>query len=242
MVHAPNGSRKDARTRFDAVPVSKVYVVDDDDAVRRALAALMESVGYETALFSSAAEYLAQFDPQAAGCLVLDIRMPEMTGLELQSALNERQARIPIIFITGHGDVPMAVEAMKKGAFGFIQKPFRDQDLLDRVNQALRRDSQDRADIERRKDSARHWATLTPRERDVCHLVVGGLSNKEIGEHLGLSERTVEIHRGRVMGKMGVRAVAQLVHQYALLPAGEWPANAVVSRPGPGAGEELEEE
>lgn len=213
-------------------PASRVYVIDDDDAVRRALAALMESVGYETALFSSATEYLAQFDPHAAGCLVLDIRMPEMTGLELQTALNERGAKAPIIFITGHGDVPMAVEAMKKGAFGFIQKPFRDQDLLDRVNHALRRDSQDRADIKRRSDSAQHWATLTPRERDVCHLVVGGLSNREIGDHLGLSERTVEIHRGRVMGKMGVRAVAQLVHKYALLPAGAWRADTISASAG----------
>lgn len=205
--------------------ISKVYVVDDDDAVRRALAALMESIGYECMLFASASDYLAQFDPNAAGCLVLDIRMPEMTGLELQSVLKQRNANIPIIFITGHGDVPMAVEAMKKGAFGFIQKPFRDQDLLDRVNHALRRDSQEREDIEKREDSAKCWETLTPRERDVCHLVVGGLSNKEVGEQLGLSERTVEIHRGRVMTKMGVRAVAQLVHKYALLPTSEWQAN-----------------
>lgn len=204
---------------------SKIYLVDDDDAVRRALAALMESVGYEPVAFASAREYLAQFDPQAAGCLVLDIRMPEMTGLELQDALRERGAAIPIIFITGHGDVPMAVEAMKKGAFGFIQKPFRDQDLLDRVNHALRRDIQSREDQQRRHDSARRWQTLTPREREVCHLVVGGLANKEIGDQLGLSERTVEIHRGRVMAKMGVRAVAQLVHKYALLPTAILHAN-----------------
>ncbi len=208
-----------------AAKVPKVYVVDDDDAVRRALAALMESVGYEPMAFASAREYLEQFDAQAAGCLVLDIRMPEMTGLELQDALRARNAAIPIIFITGHGDVPMAVEAMKKGAFGFIQKPFRDQDLLDRVNHALRRDGQSREDQQRREDSAKRWQTLTPREREVCHLVVGGLANKEIGDQLGLSERTVEIHRGRVMSKMGVRAVAQLVHKYALLPTDVLHAN-----------------
>ena len=130
-----------------------------------------------------------------------------------------------VILLTAYSSVEMAVEAMKKGAFGFIQKPFRDQDLLDRVNHALRRDSQEREDIEKREDSAKCWETLTPRERDVCHLVVGGLSNKEVGEQLGLSERTVEIHRGRVMTKMGVRAVAQLVHKYALLPTSEWQAN-----------------
>jgi FixJ family two-component response regulator len=219
----------------------KVYVVDDDDAVRRALAALMESVGYECVSFGSAREYLDQFDPGQAGCLVLDIRMPEMTGLELQDVLRERGATIPIIFITGHGDVPMAVSAMKKGAFGFIQKPFRDQDLLDRVNHALRRDSYIREDQQRREDSARRWQTLTPREREVCHLVVGGLANKEIGEQLGLSERTVEIHRGRVMSKMGVRAVAQLVHKYALLPPSVWQSIQASPTPATDADEPLEE-
>jgi FixJ family two-component response regulator len=118
----------------------------------------------------------------------------------------------------------MAVEAMKKGAFAFIQKPFREQDLVDRVNHALRHDRNTREDLERREDSYSRWQTLTPREREVCHLVVGGLSNKEVGEQLGLSERTVEIHRGRVMAKMGVRAVAELVHKYALLPSREWDA------------------
>ena len=209
----------------------KVYVVDDDDAVRRALTVLMESIGYDCVAFSSATEYLTQFEPAQAGCLVLDIRMPEMTGLELQLALNEKGARIPIIFITGHGDVPMAVEAMKKGAFGFIPKPFRDQELVDRVNHALRRDENEREASEKRADSLRRWQTLTPRERDVCHYVVGGLSNKEVGDQLDLSERTVEIHRGRVMQKMGVRAVAQLVHKYALLPAEEWQGSSGIQPP-----------
>lgn len=198
-----------------------VFVVDDDDAVRRALTALMESIGYDCETFATATEYLEQFDAQRPGVLVLDIRMPEMTGLELQVKLNERGVRIPIIFITGHGDVPMAVEAMKKGAFGFIQKPFRDQDLIDRVNHALRRDAVEREEQEKRNDTSRRWHSLTPRERQVCHLVVAGHANKEVGEQLGLSERTVEIHRGRVMQKMGVRAVAQLVHKYASLSEAE---------------------
>lgn len=198
-----------------------IFVVDDDDAVRRALTALMESIGYECQTYGTATEYLRQFDPQSPGVLVLDIRMPEMTGLELQAKLNELGTRIPIIFITGHGDVPMAVEAMKKGAFGFIQKPFRDQDLIDRVNHALRRDALEREEQEKRDETSRRWQSLTPRERQVCHLVVAGQANKEIGEELGLSERTVEIHRGRVMQKMGVRAVAQLVHKYASLSDAE---------------------
>jgi FixJ family two-component response regulator len=145
------------------------------------------------------------------GCLILDIRMPEMSGLELQHELQRRGLRIPVIFVTGHGDVPMAVEAMKNGAFDFVQKPFRDQDLLDRVNRALQSDAAQRAEMSDHDEVLKRWDTLTPREKEVMALIVEGKANKVIALDLNLSERTVEIHRARVMEKMKARSVAQLV-------------------------------
>jgi FixJ family two-component response regulator len=188
-----------------------VYIVDDDDGVRRALGALMESVGYMHAAHVSAVEFLRHYDAAMPGCLILDIRMPEMSGLELQHELQRRGLRIPVIFVTGHGDVPMAVEAMKNGAFDFVQKPFRDQDLLDRVNRALQSDAAQRAEMSDRDEVLKRWNTLTPREKEVMALIVEGKANKVIALDLNLSERTVEIHRARVMEKMKARSVAQLV-------------------------------
>jgi len=197
-----------------------VYVADDDEGVRKALSVLLQSVGYRSAAFGSAPEFLQQYDPEAPGCLILDIRMPDMSGLELQEELNRRGSILPVIFITGHGDVPMAVDAMKKGAFDFIQKPFRDQDLLDRVNRALQADADTRQALSQRDDLRRREASLTPREREVMALIVDGRANKVIAQDLKLSERTVEIHRSRVMEKMGARSVAQLVKMaLALVPA-----------------------
>jgi FixJ family two-component response regulator len=170
-----------------------VYVIDDDDGMRRALSLLLSTVGYKTLAYANPGDFLAQFDADAHGCLVLDIRMPGMSGLELQQHLNRTGSMLPVIFITGHGDVPMAVQAMKEGAFEFIQKPFRDQDLLDRINHV------------------RRLASLTPRERQVMAMVVDGAANKVIAIDLELSERTVEIHRAKVMEKMGARSVAHLV-------------------------------
>jgi FixJ family two-component response regulator len=168
-------------------------------------------VGYATRTFGNPHDFLAQFKPDAAGCLVLDIRMPGMSGLELQQQLNRIGSMLPVIFITGHGDVPMAVQAMKEGAFEFIQKPFRDQDLLDRVNHALQQDAQSRTTLARRAEVLKRLESLTARERQVMALVVDGAANKVIAIDLKLSERTVEIHRAKVMDKMGARSVAHLV-------------------------------
>jgi two-component system, LuxR family, response regulator FixJ len=192
-------------------PSSTVYIVDDDDGMRRALALLLGTVGYETVTFSDPTEFLAKFDSETHGCLVLDIRMPGMSGLELQQHLNRKGSMLPVIFITGHGDVPMAVQAMKEGAFEFIQKPFRDQDLLDCINHALKQDAENRDAVARRADVLRRLESLTPRERQVMDMVVEGVANKVIAIDLDLSERTVEIHRSKVMEKMGARSVAHLV-------------------------------
>ncbi|HXQ64596.1 MAG TPA: response regulator FixJ [Steroidobacteraceae bacterium] len=188
-----------------------VFVVDDDDAVRTSLRLLLKSVGLPVETFGSAQEFLDAFDAERAGCLVLDIRMPGMSGLELQQRLNEIHAIIPIVFITGHGDVPMAVEAMQHGAVDFIQKPFRDQDLIDRINQALEKDRDNRAGLKERDAIRRRMQQLTPREREVLNLVTQGKANKVIAGDLNVSQRTVEIHRARVMEKMGASSLAYLV-------------------------------
>jgi two-component system, LuxR family, response regulator FixJ len=194
-----------------------IYVVDDDDGMRRALDTLLSTVGYKTAVFSRPSEFLTQFKPEAHSCLVLDIRMPEMSGLEVQQQLNRRGSMLPVIFITGHGDVPMAVQAMKEGAFEFIQKPFRDQDLLDRINHALKLDADNRTNAARRSDVQHRLESLTPREKQVMNFIVDGSANKVIAIDLGLSERTVEIHRAKVMEKMGARSVAHLVKLHLTL-------------------------
>jgi len=194
-----------------------VYVVDDDDGMRRALDTLLSTVGYKTAVFSRPSEFLANFKADSPGCLVLDIRMPDMSGLEVQQHLNRMGSMLPVIFITGHGDVPMAVQAMKEGAFEFIQKPFRDQDLLDRINHALKQDAENRNTVARRAEVLHRLESLTPRERQVMDLVVDGAANKVIAIDLDLSERTVEIHRAKVMEKMGARSVAHLVKLHLTL-------------------------
>jgi two-component system response regulator FixJ len=188
-----------------------IFIVDDDAAVRDALKLLLRSVGQAVETFGSAQEFLDAYSEDRPGCLVLDIRMPGMSGLELQQKLNEKHSILPIIFITGHGDVPMAVEAMQAGAVDFIQKPFRDQDLIDRINQALEKDSANRAALGERNDIRRRLETLTPREREVLDLVVHGKANKVIAGDLKLSQRTVEIHRARVMEKMQASSLAHLV-------------------------------
>ena len=194
-----------------------IFVVDDDDAMRRALGILLGTVGHKTAVFALPSEFFARFKTDEPGCLILDIRMPEMSGLEVQQQLNRLGAMLPVIFITGHGDVPMAVQAMKEGAYQFIQKPFRDQELLDHINHALKCDRDNRRDLARRADVQRRTETLTPREKQVMDLVAEGEANKVIAIDLGLSERTVEIHRAKVMEKMGARSVAHLVKMHMTL-------------------------
>jgi two-component system, LuxR family, response regulator FixJ len=188
-----------------------VFIVDDDDGVRSSIRLLLKSIGLTATPMASAQEFLAAFDPAQPGCLVLDIRMPAMSGMELQQQLNLRGATIPVIFITGHGDVPMAVEAMQHGAFDFLQKPFRDQDLIDRVQKALARDRDTRAALQKHDQIRDKLASLTPREREVLELMTKGKQNKVMAVDLGLSQRTVEIHRAHVMEKMGASSVAQLV-------------------------------
>jgi two-component system response regulator FixJ len=188
-----------------------VFIVDDDEAVRNSLRLLVKSVGLSATALASAQEFLASYDPLQPGCLVLDVRMPGMSGLELQQRLNLRGAVIPVIFITGHGDVPMAVEAMQQGAFDFLQKPFRDQDLMDRIQRALEKDRANRAELGERSHIREQHETLTPREREVLAMVASGKANKAMAADLGLSQRTIEIHRARVMEKMGASSLAQLV-------------------------------
>jgi RNA polymerase sigma factor (sigma-70 family) len=188
-----------------------VFIVDDDQAIRHAMELLMRSVGLDYEIFHSGDEFLAGFSADRPGCLVLDIRMPGLGGLELQQRLIDLHSTLPIIFITGHGDVPMAVEAMQKGAVDFIQKPFRDQDLLDRIHEALKTDRERRSEREEQEEIADRLDKLTKREREVMDLVVTGKPNKVIAYELGVSQRTVEIHRARVMEKMEARSLAELV-------------------------------
>ena len=188
-----------------------VYVVDDDEAVRDSLKVLLSSVGLSSRAYASAPSFLEDHDSDQHSCLVADIRMPGMSGLDLQDELNRRASTIPIVFITGHGDVPMAVDAMKSGALDFIQKPFRDQDLLDRIHQALEWDARRREENQEASDVRAKLATLTARETEVMERVVGGQANKVIALDLGVSQRTVEIHRARVMQKMDARSLADLV-------------------------------
>jgi len=192
------------------VPV--VYLVDDDEAVRDSLGILLESIGLEHESYASALDFLQHYDPRRHACLVADIRMPGLSGLELQQRLNEQGAEIPIIFITGHGDVPTAVTAMKSGAADFIQKPFRDQDLIDRIHNGLDRDRERRASQADRDAIRARIALLTPRENEVMQRVVRGQANKVIAMDLGVSQRTVELHRARVMRKLKMRSLAELVH------------------------------
>jgi RNA polymerase sigma factor (sigma-70 family) len=191
-----------------------VYIVDDDQAIRHAMELLMRSVGLEFEIFHSADDFLVSHSNERAGCLVLDIRMPGLGGLELQDKLLEIESGLPIIFITGHGDVPMAVEAMQKGAVDFIQKPFRDQELLDRIAEALKTDEKRRSAREEKEQVHSRIEKLTNRERQVLDLVVTGKPNKVIAYELGVSQRTVEIHRARVMEKMQAKSLADLVRMH----------------------------
>ncbi|MFA7322711.1 MAG: response regulator transcription factor [Dokdonella sp.] len=188
-----------------------VFIVDDDQAVARSLRWLIESVRLRVETFASAQAFLDGYATTKPGCLVLDVRMPGMSGIELQERLTAQRIRVPIIFITGHGDVQMAVRAVQAGAFDFIEKPFNDQDLLDRIQRAISFDSERRGHDSQRAQLSALFANLTPREREVMDLVVEGMSNKAVANTLGLSAKTVEVHRAKVMEKMHARSVSDLV-------------------------------
>ncbi|WP_419899521.1 response regulator transcription factor [Roseomonas sp. USHLN139] len=188
-----------------------ILVLDDDARIRRALDTLLRSVGHRTALYESALDLLEAPLPPLAGCLLMDVRLPRMSGLELQARLAERGEQLPVVFMTGYGDVPMSVKAMKAGAVDFLIKPFRDQDLLDAVDLALGRD-RERRQAQAALSAARALhATLTPREAQVMTLVTAGLMNKQVAGELGLSEITVKLHRSSLMRKLGTRSLAELV-------------------------------
>jgi FixJ family two-component response regulator len=192
-------------------PEGMVFVVDDDASLRESLQDLIGSVGLRVEAFASAQEFLRSQRPNVPGCLVLDVRLQGLSGLELQKRLAEADIEIPIIFITGYGDIPMTVQAMKAGAVGFLTKPFRDQDLLDAIQQALELDRIAREQRAKLEELHGRYRSLTPREREVIVLVVAGLLNKQIAGELGTSEAAVKVHRQHVMEKMGASSLADLV-------------------------------
>jgi len=204
--------------RLDTQPV--VFVVDDDAAVREALESLLKSVGLRAAMFASPAQFLERRHPNVPSCLVLDVRLPELSGLDFQAELAKNGIQIPIIFITGHGDIPMSVRAMKAGAVEFLTKPVREQDLLDAIQLALERDRARRGREQTVAQFRANFETLTPREHEVMASVTAGLLNKQIAGEMGVSEITVKVHRRNVMQKMGARSLAELVRMADVLGIG----------------------
>jgi RNA polymerase sigma factor (sigma-70 family) len=210
---APRGGPVARTTESTAVEAPIVFVIDDDESMRRALDRLLRSVGLQVETFSAASDFIARPLPDRPACVILDLRLPGLSGLEVQESLARAGREIPIIFISGYADVPSSVRALKAGAFDFLQKPFGDQQLLDVIHEALERNRVDRRERAERAAVRERFDTLTPRERDVLRLVLQGLLNKQIAAELGISEKTVKFHRGRVMDKTQAGSVAELVRQ-----------------------------
>jgi FixJ family two-component response regulator len=189
----------------------RVFVIDDDSSVRKSLTRLLSSAGYESEVFPSAAEFLAREPYPGPACVVVDVQMPKLNGLEFQEALIKRRREEQLVFITGHGDIPMCAQVMKAGAVDFLPKPFRPSELLDCVKRALTRSAEQRKTAAGKNEARRRLDLLTPREFEVMQLVATGLLNKQVGAELGMAEKTVKVHRGRVMQKLGITSVAELV-------------------------------
>jgi FixJ family two-component response regulator len=204
-------SQRNSSMKANASTEPVVFVVDDDDSMRLALARLFYSMKMRVEVFASAQEFLKSKRPDVPSCLVLDVRLPGLSGLDFQAELVKQEIRIPIVFITGHGDIPMSVKAMKAGAIDFLAKPFRDQDLLDAVAAAIQGDQNRREQEHVISDLRAHFESLTPREREIMALVVDGLMSKQIAARIELSEITVKVHRSHLMRKMGAKTVAELV-------------------------------
>jgi FixJ family two-component response regulator len=196
---------------------SIVFIIDDDPLYRRSSERLVRSVGFDVQSFETARDFMSSRRPNVPSCLILDVRLPGLSGLDLQRVLTEAGIHIPIIFVTGHGDIPMSVQAMKAGAVEFLTKPFRDQALLDAIRQAIGRDQAARRQHARNADLRRRYESLKPREREVFKCVVSGMLNKQIADELGATERTVKFHRGNIMRKMQVKSLAELVRMAEVL-------------------------
>ncbi|HXZ08950.1 MAG TPA: response regulator [Paraburkholderia sp.] len=194
-------------------PTSVVYIVDDDNGMRTSLSWLLDSVGVKSLGFASASEFLQAFDADVPACLVLDVRMPEQSGFDVQAELNRRGATLPIIFVSGHGDIPMSVRALQNGAIDFVEKPYNSQQMLDRVQQALKLAAQRQAADQKRRELRRRIDSLTAREKEVLHGVVDGKGSKRIASDLSISVKTVDVHRASIKDKLGAASIAMLVRE-----------------------------
>jgi FixJ family two-component response regulator len=207
------GNKKLATRHLKMLPSPKptIFVIDDDASVRKSLSRLLRTAGHTIETFASAEEFLGRGHFNGIGCLLLDVQMPGLSGMNLQEELNKADYHMPIIFITGHGDIPMSVEAMKKGAVDFLTKPFNDKELLQAIDKAITKDTYARAEYDETLDIRRRVELLTPRENEILRYIISGMLNKQIASKLGIAEKTVKVHRGRVMEKFGVHSVAELV-------------------------------